>query len=451
MQYSLDQTIFMLSMASNAVADIKATISGYQTELTGYMKVALNGGSLKDVASYGAFSDYQGPACSGYFPANNSLLAGGGWQVVWGPCVYVAPRTAEDFVLSLYASNSMYVAYSESLKTYVVAIAATNPANLEDWIQEDFDVYAEYTADWSQLTIPFERTKHKPLPESTPQISAATATGISALLGMTDPKQGTLQAFLKSVANSENTLVFTGHSLAGALSPTLAFYLYPNSTPASSQWGSINVFPSAGATPGNQAWLELFTAEGAYPTVTDYVNLHDIVPQAWNNLSVIIQQKDSAGNYPSIFGAMESGLLSIGDTVTTLVQLMSKRTEGIDYANITHNTFGSTDFSTNWGHFSWTEKTDEQGYTSKTYPVWNIWPNFTDANPISASNPLYKYKVIPTVLDQLGNLIQATHIDQYHNALAVTPVPLLPGVPADWRPVNPDLETFLALLKKLIG
>lgn len=440
----------MLSMASNAVADIKATTSGYQTELTGYMKVALSGGSLKDVASYGAFSDYQGPDCAGYFPANNALLAGGDWQVVWGPCVYVAPRTAEDFALELYASNSMYVAYSKTLNTYVVAIAATDPANLEDWIQEDFDVYAEYTATWPPA-IPFERTKHALLPATTPQISAATATGISALLGMTDPKQGTLQAFLNSVANSEATLIFTGHSLAGALSPTLAFYLYPNSTPASSHWACITVSPSAGATPGNQAWLSLLTGVYAYPGVTDYVNMHDIVPQAWNNLSAIIQQEDKAGNYPSIFGDMESGLLSIGDTVTTLVQLMSKRTAGIEYANITHNTFGYADFSSNWGFFSWTETTDKQGYTTKSNPAWNAWPDFTDANPISASNPPYKYTVIPTVLDQLGHLIQATHIDQYHNALAVTPVPLLPGVPKEWSPVNPDLETFLALLKKLIG
>lgn len=82
MQYSLDQTIFMLSMASNAVADIKATISGYQTELTGYMKVALNGGSLKDVASYGAFSDYQGAGLLRLFPCQQ--LAVGGWRLAGG-------------------------------------------------------------------------------------------------------------------------------------------------------------------------------------------------------------------------------------------------------------------------------------------------------------------------------------------------------------------------------
>ncbi|MEN2978400.1 triacylglycerol lipase [Tistrella bauzanensis] len=439
MAYDINQTVFMLSLASNAVAGIKATTSGYNTELVDYMAAGLNGGTLQDLSSTGAFAAYQGPAWTGFFAKTNAELAGGDWQVVWGPCVWVAPLKAGAKLLSLYATNSMYVAWSPSLATYVVAIAATNAANLMDWIDEDFDVYAHDTATWPPQ-IPFTVTRHDVLPATTPQISAGTATGISALLSMTDPVQGSLKSFLASKADGGSTLWFTGHSLAGALSPTLAFYLYPD--PATSGWGAINLFPSAGATPGNQAWLDLFTA--GYPDATDYVNLHDVVPRAWNMLPSVIGDKDAAGNYPSIFGMLGSGTISVGYTVSSLVHYMERRIKDITYANIPHQTFGAADFSSNWGLFTYTETTDAQGYTLKTDPVWSPWPAFTDANPVTAQNPPQPGKA--TVLGQIGRLILATHIDQYSKELGVSAPQLLPGVPADWKPHDPDIDTVLALL-----
>ena len=177
MAYDLNQTVFSLSLASNAVADIKATTSGYNTELTAYMAAGLTGGTLQDLSSDGAFADYQGPAWPGFFPTMNSQLAGGDWQVVWGPCVWVAPLKHGSKILSLYATNSMYVGWSPSLNTYVVAIAATNAANVMDWIDEDFDVYARTTSTWPP-TIPFTEKRHEVLPAGTPQISAGTATPV---------------------------------------------------------------------------------------------------------------------------------------------------------------------------------------------------------------------------------------------------------------------------------
>ncbi|MEN9864973.1 MAG: hypothetical protein RL748_563 [Pseudomonadota bacterium] len=64
----------------------------------------------------------------------------------------------------------------------------------------------------------------------------------------------TPQQFLNSKVNANDTLIFTGHSLAGALSPTMAMFLY--SDPANSGWKSIHVQPSAGATPGNAAFAQ---------------------------------------------------------------------------------------------------------------------------------------------------------------------------------------------------
>ncbi len=72
-----------------------------------------------------------GTSYAGFFSQMNSSLAGGDWKVVWGPCVYSRKPT-----LPSSATNAMYVAYSAKLSTYVVAIAATNPTSLYDWVTE---------------------------------------------------------------------------------------------------------------------------------------------------------------------------------------------------------------------------------------------------------------------------------------------------------------------------
>ncbi|MEI9928175.1 MAG: hypothetical protein WDN44_11360 [Sphingomonas sp.] len=85
---------------------------------------------------------------------------------------------------------------------------------------------------------------------------------------MQDPRTGvTLKAYLDSVADPAETLIFTGHSLGGALAPTLALLLYP-APPASptanvARWANIFILPTAGPTPGTQAIADLFAA--AYP------------------------------------------------------------------------------------------------------------------------------------------------------------------------------------------
>jgi hypothetical protein len=411
--YNIVRTTFLISVAANGASDISAT----QAQLQTYLTTALNGGT-----------DPIGTQFAGFFPAMNPLLAGGDWSVVWGPCVYSENPGAAD-----YAANAMYVAYSPSQSTYIVAIAATNPESLYDWISEDGDVSPVYMAQWP-FPVPFVPQDHWPwIFDPPPAVSAATALGVSNLLTqMTDPTRGTLQTFLTHAANANSTLIFCGHSLAGALAPTLAMYLYP--TPANSGWSQVLVLPTAGASPGNTKFAALFAA--AYPPVgsgaggayanwnTDYANASDVVPHAWNQLSEVISDPDASGNYPSIYGVMDP---TIGKSVTDAIEAAEALALGGYYLNVTQ-----TKFQPNWGIWTWVQNQDG----SWQYPpTWTQLPAYTDADPIST-------------VEVFGELVLAAHVNQYHPFFGVIPAPRMPlNTPA--RAADAKLQRALVAAAKV--
>jgi hypothetical protein len=392
MTYDIVQTTFLLSIAANGAAAIQAT----QTQLQGYLEAYLNGGTSPIGTHY-----------DGFFPLMNSQLAGGDWGVVWGPCLYSVNGDQPGE-----ATNAMYVAHSAALSTYVVAVAATNFKSVYDWFDEDFDVAPNYMAEWPPA-LPFVKKAHLPWTINVPPaISASTALGLSNLLTqLSDPSKGSLQKFLGSVMSNNQTLIFCGHSLAGALSPTLALYLYPQ--PAKSGWKQVLVLPTAGATPGNGKFAALFNA--AFPPVssgvqapygnwnTDYANANDAVPHAWNHVGQVVSAADAQGNYPSMYGVigpqmgkdLYQGILGIETTVAL----------GF-YTNLTQSVYQPT-----WGYWNWTQNQDG----SWQYPpVWTPAPVYTDSNPIAT-------------MDKLLVMVQDTHVDQYSRFFGVTPPPRMPS------------------------
>ena len=70
---NLVQTAFLMNMSANAVSMVKAK----RDELVPYFTSYLYGGRAPD-----------GTKNDGFFPTMNPLMAGGDWDVVWGPCVY---------------------------------------------------------------------------------------------------------------------------------------------------------------------------------------------------------------------------------------------------------------------------------------------------------------------------------------------------------------------------
>jgi hypothetical protein len=129
-------------------------------------------------------------------------------------------------------------------------------------------------------------------------LSVGTALGVNNLLSMVDTLQGTnqaLAAFLQSLPSSKTrqaTLIFAGHSLAGALSPTLALAFFnPNGGKLSlSNWANVYVYPTAGPTPGNVDFGTYLSS--VFPPTAPGKQLYqvwnrnvrntiDVIPHAW--------------------------------------------------------------------------------------------------------------------------------------------------------------------------
>ena len=284
---TLPQQVFCLSWLSNKAMGQTGTMSALQAAV---------GGAVQDFMTVNAAQ----------------MLP---WRVVWGP-VAVGPAGGTY-------NNLMYVAAAP--KQLVVAVAATNFSSLFDWTAEDLSV---------GTMLPWT---YGPAGAAPAWISKATATGLSALLAMTDPAGGKLLAFLQAYikANPGLTLSFAGHSLAGALVPALTLALLgQNGGPFAGT--TLQTLPSAGATPGDAGFAALYRAAVAQEYVpypmwgprwfnADIVNFYDIVPTAWNAL-----------NLRQIYDVQGAAL---GDALGLLNDALNRLRRGLVYAPIPQGTF----------------------------------------------------------------------------------------------------------------
>ena len=225
-----------------------------------------------------------------FYQDTDTIAAIGQWSTVWGPVVFESAPSA-----TAYADNVMYVAANADQSVYLVGIAGTNPKSSYDIHQEDLDV--RHTTTW---TSAFPSLPAYGVPSGvsgTPYLSGGTALGVQNLLAMADgTTDQTLLQFLDGLSTtSGSTLIFCGHSLGGALAPTLALAFFnPSGGPLTlSSWDAVYLYPTAGPTPGNEA-LTSFIATvfptgkpGAQPYQVWNANVWnsiDVVPHAWNTM-----------------------------------------------------------------------------------------------------------------------------------------------------------------------
>jgi hypothetical protein len=265
-QFNLVQNVFTLNMFSNFASSKKADQATLQADLTTIVDNLLGNEFLQQTM--------------------------GKWNVVWGPVVGSYGTDAKREA----ASNAMFVANQGN--QYIVAVSATNPTSLYGWFVEDFDVRDMVTWKWALENAGTNangwgatETNNAIIEGLTPCISAGTYLGINHLLSMEGPgivdnqtSYMTLMAFLAATFSGSNApaqLVVSGHSLGGALSPTLALYIDENqATWNPAQTVVVSTVPTAGATPGNQAFSNYQNSVMGLRTLR-FWNKLDPVPHGW--------------------------------------------------------------------------------------------------------------------------------------------------------------------------
>ena len=192
-----------------------------------------------------------------------------GWELAWGPAVYRFP------VAELY-DNMMYVVRQkgspESPGNLAIVVRGTNPPAILDWLVEDFDVVDQVP--WPGAPSEFSQAK----------TSKGASEGLHILRDKLKWKGQSLTEFLEGeVGQSSGVRVYvTGHSLGGALAPTLALWLEENRA----EWdpqdkAELAVHPLAGPTAGNADFAAYYDRELGGQTHRIW-NPYDIMPLAWN-------------------------------------------------------------------------------------------------------------------------------------------------------------------------
>ncbi len=421
MSYGMVQTVFAINLASNGAAGQIDTPANLQSLLSIYLK---GGTYFGNYGFYNAQNEWT-QDWPGFFKLVNPLMnpetAGGDWSVVWGPCVYT--KLAKDATTGT-PTNSAFVAYSPSQNSYVVSVAGTNFKSITDWLSEDVNVLPANQVSWSKFN-PINLTQLTPSTEA--WIDGGSALGVTDLLTqLFDTSQSancqSLGGFLQNLPNNPDfttgaSLYFSGHSLGGALTQVLPLYLHAalvavnQGESGKSVWGPVYVLPTAGPTPGNKYFAELFNqtfpgniATGFSPVPywnTDVISNLDIVPAAWNNIyNAFSVTPDAAGNYSSFYGMIGKTQISItiplmdikltslpfGEAMATLVTLAQTFASPIQpYWPVQQYPFAPTQ-----GFYDW----------STGSPVWTTYTLPTDADPIET-------------LEALGPYVLYTHTAQY--------------------------------------
>lgn len=310
--YTQQQQIYCLSFSANAAFGLsRPTLSELQAYVTSV---------TTEVLSSTATQQY----------------IGSDWIAVWGTEVYSnQPDNAAVVV-----DNAMGLFYSPSQNLFVIAIAGTNGNSTFDWLTEDFDVRS--TQSWQDVLGTGGVTV--PTTYQDAAISTGAYTGFQILTTMQNASGETmlqaLTTYLTANTISGATLAVAGHSLAGALCPVLALYMYQIQQNDALNWNSnggvttIAVYPTAGPTPGEANfaayYASLVTASNGALIYDSQYNALDVVPQAWmlSSMETVPAIYDGSLSTPAapfmgpvVLGMMAATVESANDTAIAYTQV----------------------------------------------------------------------------------------------------------------------------------
>ncbi|HYH06029.1 MAG TPA: hypothetical protein VEK11_03115 [Thermoanaerobaculia bacterium] len=232
---------------------------------------ASNQGDMQPYTSDCANATTQSGDITTYLNKSLNTPYGMNWKTVWGPAIFSFPVNYKG----RHVDNTIYVARNGTTNDYVIGIAGTDPTSISDWVFEDFLV---------ATTVPWFLA---PGVEPRPKISLGTSIGLTLLLNITPPCAPLpgvgqkLIPFLATLTKNPVNIYTTGHSLGGALAPTLTLAL-DNLRLLWDLRGNASLYPFAfaGPTPGDAAFAAYFSSK--FPNLQRVWNALDVVPHAWD-------------------------------------------------------------------------------------------------------------------------------------------------------------------------
>lgn len=209
----------------------------------------------------------------------------GTWEVVWGPGLFneeVIPSKNDN--PRWVSHNAMYMAKNIDADEYFIGVAGTNGISALDWFKEDFDV--------STMVAWPPKYLASGIPSTQAKISEGTNLGLNILWKMKGSyeKEATLIDYIREILTNPElndcTISVGGHSLGGCLAPVLGTAIvdaleYGDSKNKTELLKKVSVvaYPTAGPTPGNQAFANHIGNSVDYYAI---INQNDVVPLAWD-------------------------------------------------------------------------------------------------------------------------------------------------------------------------
>lgn len=272
--------------------------------------------------------------------ATQSLI--GEWSIAWGPAVFTkdigncGDSCVADNLLVLFQKGSNN---TSNAPEFVLATSGTNSVSDFGWFTEDFtfdEMVLWPVASGNSPSIDTTLIADKSQVQSDECVSMGTAKGLYALLSTSS--NGTVIADgLKEVmkeAKKGSELRVVGHSLGGTLSPVLALILKEHQA----YWdptgivSTISTAPTAGASPGNKVFRDLFFNTIGVENFYGKMNDMDLVPHGY--------ESDLLNKVPALYSQYQKI-----DTPCIIQNLINCVQAGID------NSFGSNVYASLYTYY----------------------------------------------------------------------------------------------------